>query len=171
MVNVLDIEWKAVKGFEEKYEVSNKGQVRNVKTKKVLNPFVLKSGDLQVTLYKHGSKTRRIARLVAEAFIDNPNNYKFIKHLDGNKKNNSSDNLVWSSMKDLDSFEETVKVVKEKNSKAVEMLDLKENVLGTYTSLKECSYKTGISVTSISECANGKVKQVCGKKFKFVEGK
>nr|WP_302598402.1 NUMOD4 domain-containing protein [uncultured Cellulosilyticum sp.] len=167
MVNLLDIQWKAVKGFEN-YEVSNKGQVRNAKTKKVLNPFILKSGDLQVTLYKHGAKTRRIARLVAEAFIDNPNNYKYIKHLDGNKKNNSSHNLVWCQMNELDFFESSITKLKKTNSKAIQMLDLQGNLLGTYQSIQECSYKTGFGLDSISECANGKVKQVYGKTFKFI---
>lgn len=166
----MNIQWKIIKGFEN-YEVSTDGKVRNSKTKKVLNPFILKSGDLQVTLYKHGAKTRRIARLVAEAFIDNPNNYKYIKHLDGNKKNNSINNLTWCQMNELDFFEKSVTETKQKNSKAVQMLDLQGNVLETYESLKECSYKTGFGSKAISECANGKIKQVCGKTFKFVEVK
>lgn len=84
------------------YEVSNKeGKVRNVKTGKLLKPIKHRSGYSQVSLYKDGKKQEfKIHRLVATAFIPNPQNKPFVNHLDENPSNNSADNLDWCTNKE-----------------------------------------------------------------------
>lgn len=107
MENII---WKPIKGFEDSYEVSNTGEVRSRSRKifngwsyftskpKLLKPNTLAKGYYQVTLYlKKKRICKQVHRLVAEAFIENPMPYKFnqVNHKDGNKQNNTVDNLEW----------------------------------------------------------------------------
>jgi hypothetical protein len=81
-----------------KYDISNFGQVRNRDTGRLLKPYSDGHGYLRVSLRKD-NKTyyRKIHRLVCEAFIDNPNNYKCVDHKDRCKTNNHVSNLRWAS--------------------------------------------------------------------------
>ena len=92
-------EWKAVPGYEGLYEVSNKGNVRNVRRNKLLR-LQKNQGYIKVWLYKNGIVTGlRVHRLVAQAFIPNPDNLLEVNHKDEDKTNNSVDNLEWCTRK------------------------------------------------------------------------
>ena len=78
--------------YSEKYEVSTDGHIRNIKTKKVLNEF---QGKDQYLRTQFDGKTRLIHRAVAKTFIPNPNNLPEVNHKNGDKSNNSVDNLEW----------------------------------------------------------------------------
>lgn len=80
--------WKLI-DENSKYEVNREGQVRNVKTGKLLKPFISHNGYLKVSL---SGKHRMIHRLVALAFLPNPDGYPFINHKDEDKKNNNAEN-------------------------------------------------------------------------------
>jgi hypothetical protein len=84
-----------------KYEVSDNGDVRNKETGKVLRPGNNYNGYKYVDLQLGKSKARKfyIARMVAEMFVDNPNNAPTVNHLDGVKTNNHYLNLEWTSYK------------------------------------------------------------------------
>lgn len=99
--------WKPVNSFENLYAVSNNGHIRTIKRKgswvnKILKPSVYKrTGYLYVNLYKNGkAKKVKVHRIVALAFLENPLNLPEVNHKDGDKKNNTSSNLEWSSRKD-----------------------------------------------------------------------
>lgn len=80
------------------YEVSNTGLVRNIQTDTIVNSVTDHSGFKFVNLIINKKYKRcRIHHLVANAFILNPNNYKMINHIDGNKTNNKVSNLEWAS--------------------------------------------------------------------------
>ena len=95
--------WKDVKGYEGKYKVSNKGRIKslnyqNSKKEKLLHLRIGKKrqGYLDVMLSsKNVQKRHKIHRLVAEAFIPNPNNYPEINHIDEDVSNNNVNNLEW----------------------------------------------------------------------------
>ena len=88
-------EWKQLKETD-KYEVNNVGDVRNIKTGKMLNKIVDKKGYVRYTLRCDDKCVSRFAhRLVAEAFIPNPDNLPQINHKDEVKTNNEVSNLEW----------------------------------------------------------------------------
>ena len=93
-------EWKNVIGYEGLYEVSNMGNVRNVRRNKLLKLTKTYYGYIQVNLYKNGIRTGlRVHRLVAQAFLPNPDNLPEVNHLDEDKTNNRVDNLEWCDRK------------------------------------------------------------------------
>ena len=95
--------WKPKKDYEGLYEVSNLGRVKSLGNGKsinskegILKPGKIKQGYLQVTLCKNRKQKRFLVhRLVAEAFLPNPENLPFINHKDEDKTNNSVDNLEY----------------------------------------------------------------------------
>lgn len=97
--------WKDIKGFEGIYQVSNLGKVRSLTRKvwnytkpgRILKPHFKNNGYLQISLSdgENVSKHIYIHRLVAQAFIPNPNNLPQINHKDFNKQNNVVNNLEW----------------------------------------------------------------------------
>ena len=92
--------WQQIEGHEN-YEISNYGRVRNRATGKMRSTHDDQRGYEQVNLYTNGKKhSCKVHRLVANAFIPNPDNLPQINHIDGNKWNNCADNLEWCSQAD-----------------------------------------------------------------------
>lgn len=112
MTNLQEI-WKAVNGYEGLYEVSNKGRVKTLKKpcilkkrqfffpEKVMKQHPNKWGYPMVSMSKDGiAGGFSVHRLVAIAFIDNPENKPQVNHIDGNKLNNYVSNLEWATRKE-----------------------------------------------------------------------
>lgn len=94
----MEEEWRPVKGYEGLYEVSNMGRVKSLHTSQgiILKQCMNTKGYMGIDLYKNGTRNMKMVhRLVATAFIRNPNNYEVVNHKNGNKKNNTVDNLEW----------------------------------------------------------------------------
>lgn len=91
--------WKSIQDYEGLYEVSNKGRVRNCKGK-IKSMYKNNKGYLCLSLhYKGKTHHPTIHRLVAKAFILNPNNYNQVNHKDYDKSNNTIDNLEWCNQR------------------------------------------------------------------------
>lgn len=91
---------KDINDYEKLYAITEYGEVWSYKRNKFLKKCLTKSGYYIVNLHKNGvMKSYRINRLVAIAFIPNPNNLPLVNHKDENKLNNSVDNLEWCDIK------------------------------------------------------------------------
>mgnify|MGYP001071626227 FL=1 len=155
-----------IEGFE-KYEVSNLGKVRNIKSSIVLKPWITKDGYLRHCLYKHNKrKNLLLHRIIATAFIDNPGKKPQVNHIDENKLNNDLSNLEWCTVRENAIHGTRVKRVAEKLSQKVIQLDLNDNVLTEFESMKQAEQKTGVLVKNISSCCNGKRKSAGGYKWR-----
>lgn len=90
--------WKDVVGYEGFYQVSNLGRVRNTKNKYILSQYIANNGYMSLRFGKC-DKTKKmlmlVHRLVAEAFVPNPNNFLCVGHIDENRLNNCANNLKW----------------------------------------------------------------------------
>lgn len=109
--------WQDIKGFEGLYQISTSGRVKSYEKQWIMHhnvkmiqpPMYLRTenrhGYLSVALCKN-KKTKHymIHRLVAEAFIPNPENKPFINHKDFNKTNNTIDNLEWCTSKENNNY-------------------------------------------------------------------
>ena len=158
-------EWKSIEGFDN-YEVSNFGQVRSLDRQEWLhnrheNPYLRKRkgkilsqhmsnvGYMQVALYINGKMYAPLVhRLVAKAFIDNPNNFPEVNHEDGNKLNNSIENLNWCTRTE-NSLHSTKVLNKNKGENSGMSLLTEEQVLNILSQLD-----LGVSQTKLGEQFN-----------------
>ena len=164
--------WQPVKGYDGIYEVSDKGRVRSLKfcKERILKPIKDPGGYLRVNLCKEGKvKLTLVHRIVAEAFIQNPNNLETVNHKDEVKTNNVVSNLEWMSKRDNNNYGTHNKRVSEtqindpNKSKEVQMFDKKTGeLLETFPSINEAARVTGIKRASISHCCTGISKSAGG---------
>lgn len=95
----LEEVWRDISGYEGLYQVSNFGNVRNTKGK-ILKQTNGNSGYKRVFLFKDRYKPFFVHRLVAMAFIENPENKPCVNHIDNDRTNNMFDNLEWVTYKE-----------------------------------------------------------------------
>ena len=172
--------------YEGLYKVSNLGKIlslnyRNTGKAELLNPGTNKDGYLQVCLYKNGeSKTCRVHRLVAEAFLENPENLPEVNHKDENKKNNfvflnedgsvdkKRSNLEWKNHRDnLNHGTHNERMAKTKSKKVLQF-SLSGELIREWDSTAECG-RNGFNQGNIVSCCNGKLPQYKGFIWKYKE--
>ena len=146
--------WKDIEGYEGLYQVSNKRRVKSLNYKRsgkerILKRLKNKWGYLFVHLQKDGKqKGCKLHRLVAQAFIPNPENYPEVNHRDEDKTNNAVDNLEWCTRKyNCNYGTRNEKVSKSKNI-PVMCIETGE----VFSSTKEAQEKTGICASNITAC-------------------
>ena len=93
----MEEQWKKIDGYEN-YKVSNRGRIRNTKTRKFLDGSVNNCGYVKICLYRDNKqKTYQLHRLVALAFVENPEHKELVRHIDSDNLNNDASNLYWMS--------------------------------------------------------------------------
>lgn len=149
------------------YEVSNLGRVRNKKTGKVLKCNAKKNGYLQVSI-AHGKHTdTSVHRIVAKAFIPNPNNYKYVNHKDENKHNNNVENLEWCTMKYNNNYGIGSLA---RNSRVLQIDKNSSEIIKEWDSMKNASENLNICYQTISACCRHKKKTAGGFKWEYASG-
>lgn len=160
-------EWKDIPGYEGLYQVSNLGNVKSLKhnTARLLKQATLNRYN-QVTLSKNNIRINySVHRLVAQAFIPNPNNLQIINHKDENKKNNRADNLEWCTQKYNINYGSRKEKVKKKLSIPVYQYDLKNNFIKKWECMNDAiRYYNNFH---ISDVCNNKRKTANGFIWKF----
>ncbi len=182
-------EWKTVEGFGGRYEVSNLGRVRSFANGRhgnrdefvVLKQTKIPGGYLKVNLYQTNGCgkqfCRTIHRLVADAFVSNPDSLPIVNHKDGNKANNCADNLEWVTASE-NSFhasrtglskpsQRQKEAVSKYHSIPVVMCDKNMNELARFGSAFKASVATGTDHSAIIKCCRGKLKSTNGYKWKY----
>ena len=165
-------EWRKVKGYE-KYSVSNKGNVRNDETGRILKKSVNNNGYELVSLGKNSGKLR-VHRLVASAFLGDVKGF-VIDHIDGNKQNNNVENLeiVTSSENNKRAYDCGLKKAKKlvnAKSKTVYAYNERKELVGTFKSMKDASNVLGVRDCRISDVCRRKRKSYKGYVFTFEKG-
>ena len=172
------IEYKLIDGFED-YMVSSEGKVWSLNygrtgKMKELKPNTIKGGYLQVCLCNGDTRVMKLVqRLVAEAFIPNPNNRPQVNHIDQKKTNNCVENLEWCTADYNNNYgdrnERAAKTLTNRKDRSTPVVCLETAVV--YPSTHEASRQTGVNQRHISECCNGKLKTAGGFHWaKSVEG-
>ena len=156
-----------IEGFDN-YEVSNLGKVRNIKSGRILKPSLNKNGYLRLWLCKNNKRKHLyLHRIIATAFIDNPDEKPCVNHIDENKLNNDLSNLEWCTVRENLIHGTRTKRAAEKCFKKVIQLDLNDNVLNEFESIKQAGQETGALARDISDCCcNEKRKSAGGFKWR-----
>lgn len=160
--------WKDIKGYEGIYQVSNLGRVRSfLRGGRVLKPH--STGHyLGVVLYKENShKAYLIHRLVANAFIENPNNFNEVNHKDENGVNNVWSNLEWCSHSENINYGNRNKKVGVRLGKPVLQINKNGNIVGRFCSIHEAGRNTGVDYRNIFKCCNGGCKSLGGYYWRY----
>lgn len=161
--------WKPVKGFENRYLISNEGQVYSIVKKSLLKPMKTEKGYLYVDLrcnYKR--KPKKIHRLVAETFLENPYAKKEVNHKDGNKLNNTVGNLEWCTRSEnlLHAYATGLKAQK---IVAVDMFTVDGTFIKQFESIKNAERFTGINRSTISACCRNKANTAGGYVWRYAD--
>jgi len=171
--------WKDVVGYEGLYEISSFGRLKRLKRttlgkdgieynypELIIKGDYDKDGYIRTTMSKNKKKkTKKLHRLVAEAFIPNPNNYPEVNHLDETKDNNHVDNLEWVTVKGNANYgTRNERITNHPNQiakinswkKPVRVTNLRNGKIKTYESATKASKHLGLDQTLISRgCRNG----------------
>ena len=162
--------WKDIEGYEGLYQVSNVGRVRSFKYKKerILKQGITRKGYKSVILYTNNSpKHYTIHRLVANAFIPNPDNLPQVNHKDENKTNNCMENLEWCDGKYNVNYGTGNKRRARTQSKKVLQFKPDGTFVKEWESAMAVERNLGFAHTHISDCCRGKYAHAYGYIWKF----
>lgn len=168
--------WEDIPEYTGMYQASNLGRIRSmdrkitqlanggktqftyIKKGRILAQNIQNGGYFVVSISANAKrKICTVHRLVASAFIENPNNYRDVNHKDGNKKNNNIENLEW--VEHSENIKHSYRELKQKrHNKPIRCIETGV----VYSSCKEASDKTGINKCSINHAINGLYKHAGG---------
>ena len=163
--------WKEIKDYEGLYQISNTGKIMNKKGK-ILKLSIDIYGYVKIQLCKNGKhKWFQVHRLVAQAFISNPNNYPCVNHKNEIKDDNRVENLEWCTVKYNNIYNGRQKRIAAKRKKITLQIDPNTNeIIKEWPSIAEAEKQLGVSFGHISMCCNGKRKTCGGFKWEFKKG-
>ena len=169
--------WKDVNEYEGYYKVSNFGEIksclrtvkhglgnanRTIKSR-IIKPYNDNHGYHIVSLSKDGKvKKHKVHRLVAEAFISNPENKPTVNHLNEIRNDNRASNLEWATYKENNDHGGHNERVSKTLSNPIEQLDENGNKISCFQSVRDASLATGINIMNIKSCLSHKNRLFAG---------
>ena len=181
--------WKDIVGYEGLYQVSNLGNVKSCKRivfygnnkkqtihEKILKPDINKLGYKRVTLCKYG-KTKRMSihRLVATAFVENPDNKPVVNHIDCNPSNNCVENLEWCTTQENNLYAIKLGRIKPQENgkkttcKPVVATNITTGEMFYFESIREAQRQLNIFTSNINGVLKGKRNKTKGYTFKYLK--
>lgn len=180
--NIMQEEWKDVRGFEGYYQISNLGRVKSVeRVVKKKNGTLMKVSEKirvlsqttdnysYVVLAKNGkNKTFLVHRLVAETFIGNPNNLPCVNHKDENKQNDCVDNLEWCTYEYNNTYKNIhLRRCQDNIRRMVIQYDLDMHEIKRWDSIIEAAKFYNIQSANISACCMYRRNHCAGFKWRY----
>lgn len=184
-------EWRKIPGINPRYEVSNLGRIRTLahgtmqrnsygvynvpRKERVMVPRVSKWGYMIISLRPDVDNPARLQtfsvhRLVAMAFIPNPDNLPHVNHKDECRTNNNVDNLEWCTAQYNMNYGRRIERCAGKSRKPVAKYDLEGNLVATYAGIKEAAKDSTVSWQMISAClTRPNIKTAGGYVYKYIE--
>lgn len=192
MDNSVKVVARPVLGYEGLYEVTSEGEVYSLNYrltgKRVkLKPGVVRGGYLQVALFKCGKARHfQVHRLVAEAFIPNPNSKPHIDHINTVRTDNRVENLRWVAAMENNNNPVTLEAIKAANQKKVQDPEWRRKCTkatikacaksvycieldNVFESAHEAARQLGLSFGHIADCCKGRLNTHGGYHFSYVE--
>lgn len=174
--------WKPIKNFDN-YLISNYGNVKSLSRtikaprgrtrvipERILKPGKIHHGYCVVVLSNsQHTSTMRVHRLVAEAFLPNPNNFPMVNHKDENTSNNCVDNLEWCTAKYNTNYGTGIYRRSKSKSKPIIQLGIDNSIIKNWASAKEAAIELGLQPGNISRCCKGTRKQAYGFIWRYKE--
>lgn len=162
--------WKTIENLNEEYQISNFGNVRHIKQNgiKILKSHKDKSGYLIINIYANNKNhSLKIHRLVANAFVPNPNSKEQVNHIDFNRINNRADNLEWCTLQEnIQHSKRHGKYFNRDNSKKykkINQYDLEGNLIKSWDSILEAGRSLNLDTSAITKvCKHKPHHNTCG---------
>lgn len=181
--------WKDIEGYEGLYQISNLGRVKSLerwvtanwgKTKKLSKQLIKEkirkisynsNGYALVVLAKQGkNKTYLLHRLVASAFVDNPNNLTIVNHKDENPSNNRYDNLEWCDYTYNNTYRDIhLKRNVDNVARKIIQYDLDMNEIKRWNIASDAAKYYDIALSNILKCCKGERTHCAGFKWRYYE--
>lgn len=161
--------WKDIKGYEGYYQVSNLGRVQSIKKRKIFRNNKNSRGYIVVTLTKNNiERSFAVHRLVAQTFINNPDNLPQVNHIDGNKQNNKVENLEWCTQKEnqIHCYRNNLQRL---GTKKIIQINVDGTIIKEWDSITDAEMKLKINHGKISMVCRGKRKTAGGYLWKYAD--
>ena len=164
---IMEEIWKDIEGYEGLYQVSNTGRVRSLKRNIILKNRIARGYERVVLRTNNIPKEYSVHRLVATAFIPNPDNLPQVNHIDEDKTNNCVNNLEWCDGKYNINYGTGIAKSARSRSKKVLQFKLDGTFVKEWKSIIDVERMTGYSGGHISECCRGKHAYAYGFLWKY----
>lgn len=167
--------WKDIEGYEGLYQVSSEGMVKSLNYNRTGKERILKSakdkyGYLFVKLRKEGTvKYYLIHRLIAIAFIPNPDNKPCIDHINGDKTDNRVENLRWVTHKENMNNPITLNKIGKHLRKSILQFSVDGNFIKTWESIMDVQREYDIDKSAIIRCCKNKQNTSCGYIWQYLD--
>lgn len=160
--------WKYIDEYPN-YIISNLGRVKNTETGRILSEKIDKDGYREVSLRKNGKSTlKKVHRLVATAFIPNPDNKPQVDHIDGEKGNNNLNNLRWVTRKENMNNPNTYKKLGQHTRKPIIQVNV-DNTIRLWMSARDIERVLGHDNSLVARFCKGKSTPKENYRFQYME--